>query len=133
MVTEILFRYSTDSTNIDLKSENLLIKSNNTSYFIRTALYFATGGKRPWKQISKSIFHWSSVFLNRDHSFSTYAILSKKLTFLTPSYVHLRVRVTLSENFAYVLNEWSLSLLLSPLWLLLLLSSNGNKPTCPAN
>ena len=35
--------------------------------------------------------------LSRDHSFSTYAKFSKKLTFLT--------NVSFSENFAYVLNE----------------------------
>ena len=34
----------------------------------------------------------------RGNSFSTYGIFSEKLTFLTP------------ENFAYVLNEWSLTL-----------------------
>ena len=48
-----------------------------------------------------------------DHSFSTYAKFSKKLTFLTPLIctrrcVHQGVRnVSLSESFAYVLNEWS--------------------------
>ena len=48
--------------------------------------------------------------LLRDHSFSTYAKFSEKLIFLTP--IHTRTcayqgirNVSLSENFAYVLNE----------------------------
>ena len=42
----------------------------------------------------------------RDYSLSTYAEFSEKLAFLTPWYAHLR------ENFAYLLNEWSISLVL---------------------
>ena len=51
----------------------------------------------------------------RNHSFSTYAKFSEKLTFLTPWYPMLRTcacqgvrNVSFSENFAYVLNEWFL-------------------------
>ena len=39
----------------------------------------------------------------RHHSFSTKAKFSKKLTFFNPWHAHV-------ENFAYVLNEWPLSL-----------------------
>ena len=52
---------------------------------------------------------------SRVHPFSTYTKFSEKLTFLTPWYAHIRVRirevrnVSFSENFAYVLNAWSLS------------------------
>ena len=46
-----------------------------------------------------------------DHSFSTYAKFSEKQTFFTQWYAHVRVQgvknVSSSENFAYVLNEWS--------------------------
>ena len=45
-----------------------------------------------------------------DHSFSTSAKSSEKLTSLTPWYSHVRNRVrnvSFSENFANVLNEWS--------------------------
>ena len=49
----------------------------------------------------------------RHHSCSTYAKLSEKLTFMTPWYVHVSVRsgsrnVSFSENFAHVLNGWSM-------------------------
>ena len=46
-----------------------------------------------------------------DHSLSTYAKFSEKQTFFTQWYAHVRVQgvknVSSSENFAYVLNEWS--------------------------
>ena len=48
------------------------------------------------------------------HPLSTYAKFSEKLTFLTPWYAHIRVRIrglemlVVSENFAYVLNGWPL-------------------------
>ena len=48
----------------------------------------------------------------RDHSFSEHTKFSWKTLFLTPWYVHVRVRVRreemlfFSENFTYVLNEW---------------------------
>ena len=42
----------------------------------------------------------------RDHSFSTYAKFSEKVTFLTPWYAHQQ-RVRNVENFAYVLNQSS--------------------------
>ena len=52
--------------------------------------------------------------LRRDHSFSTYGKCSEKLTFLTPWYADVRTcayqevrNVSFSEDFAYVLNEWS--------------------------
>ena len=54
---------------------------------------------------------WKDV---RDHPLSTYAKVSKKLTFLTPWYAQVRVRirgfrnVSFSENFAYALNRWTL-------------------------
>ena len=63
----------------------------------------------------------------RVYSLSTYAIFSQKLTFLT-SYVS-RVRtcayqgvrsVSFSENFAYVINEWSRTLNLKILCILVL-------------
>ena len=38
-----------------------------------------------------------------DHSFSTYAKFSEKLTFLAPD-----SHVSFSENLAYVLNKWFL-------------------------
>ena len=41
-----------------------------------------------------------------DYSFSTYAKFSKKLTFLIP----YQEEISFSENFAYVLNEWTLGL-----------------------
>ena len=46
----------------------------------------------------------------RDHSFSTFAKLSEKLTFLFPSYAHVWAyqglrNVSFSENLANVLNE----------------------------
>ena len=49
-----------------------------------------------------------------DHSFSTYAKFPEELTFLTPMirkrmFEYQGVRnVKFAENFAYVLNEWSL-------------------------
>ena len=43
----------------------------------------------------------------RDHSFSTYTTFSKILTFLTSWYQEVR-NVSFSENFVYVLYEWSL-------------------------
>ena len=49
-------------------------------------------------------------FINRDHSFTTYAKFSEKLTFLTPirtrtcAYQGVR-NVGFSENFTYVLND----------------------------
>ena len=49
--------------------------------------------------------------LIRDNSIDTYAKFSKKVIFLTPWYVHVRVwvrNVSFAENSAYVLNEWSL-------------------------
>ena len=42
--------------------------------------------------------------MTRDHSFSTYATFTEKLTFLTSCYAH--VRISFSENLAYVLNQW---------------------------
>ena len=42
----------------------------------------------------------------RDYSLSKYAKFSEKLAFLTPWYAHVR------ENFADLLNEWSLRLVL---------------------
>ena len=46
-----------------------------------------------------------------NHSFSTYARFSEKLTFLTSWYAHERVRnvrnVSFPEKLVYVLNEWS--------------------------
>ena len=54
----------------------------------------------------------SKPFL-RDHSFSMYAKFSEKLTFFTPWYARVSVRImgqemlVFLENFAYVLNEWS--------------------------
>ena len=49
----------------------------------------------------------------RVHPFSKYAKFAEKLKFLTPRYTHVRVRIrgknfSFSENFAYVLNGWSL-------------------------
>ena len=49
----------------------------------------------------------------RVHPFSKYAKFTEKLKCLTPRYTHVRVRirgnnVSFSENFAYVLNGWSL-------------------------
>ena len=47
-----------------------------------------------------------------DHPLSTYAKFSEKLTFLSPWYAHVLVRIRglemffFSENVAYVLNEW---------------------------
>ena len=40
-------------------------------------------------------------------TFSTYSTFSEKLTFLTPWYAHIRTY----EHFAYVLNEWSHSIM----------------------
>ena len=51
------------------------------------------------------------MVLQNDHPFSTYAKFFEKLTFLTPWYTHVRARirnVSFLENFAYILNEWSL-------------------------
>ena len=51
-----------------------------------------------------------TLIRTRDHPFSTYAKFSEKLTFVTPRYAHVRVRimgvrnVSFSENFAYVVN-----------------------------
>ena len=56
---------------------------------------------------------WQSPL--RGHPLSMYAKFSKKLPFLTPWYAHVRVRiwgvrnVSFSENFAYVLNGWPLT------------------------
>ena len=44
---------------------------------------------------------------NWDHSFSKYAKLSKKINISYQWYVHVK-NVGFTENFAYVLNEWSL-------------------------
>ena len=51
----------------------------------------------------------------KDYSFSTYAKYSEKLIFLTPSYcAYQGVRnVSFSENFAHVLNEWSLMMIMN--------------------
>ena len=46
------------------------------------------------------------VALSKKDSFSTCRTFSKKLTFLTPWYAHVR-NVSFSENFVYVINEWS--------------------------
>ena len=43
----------------------------------------------------------------RDHSFSTFAKFSEKLTFLTPWNANTPWNVSFSENFALVLNEWT--------------------------
>ena len=51
----------------------------------------------------------SSVFTKikiRGHPFSVYAKFSEKLTFPTPWYAH--VPVSFSNNFAYVLNGWTI-------------------------
>ena len=53
------------------------------------------------------------INLFKDHSFSTFAKRSDKLTFLTPWYAHMCAyqgirNVSLSENFAHLLIEWSL-------------------------
>ena len=45
--------------------------------------------------------HSISPFNVGDHSFSTYARFSKKVTFATPWYAHVRY---FYENFTYVLN-----------------------------
>ena len=45
----------------------------------------------------------SLYFPCRDHSFSTFAKFSKKLTFLNPWYAR---NVSFSGNFANVLNKW---------------------------
>ena len=58
-----------------------------------------------------------SIYLVWDHSFSTSAKSSEKLTFLSPWYAHIRTHTcayqgirnaSFSENFAEALNEWSL-------------------------
>ena len=71
-----------------------------------------------WYQIAQNITNgenfWQWLPLKRrssDHSFGKYAKLSEKLTFPTPdmctcAYQGLRY-VSFSENFAYILNEWS--------------------------
>ena len=52
-------------------------------------------------------------FFPRDHSFSAFAKFPKKLTYLTPWYAHVRLRirgvrnVSFSESFANILNRWS--------------------------
>ena len=48
------------------------------------------------------------VIFNRDHSFSTYAKISEKLTFLNLWYEHVCI-FRVYENFAYVLREWFLT------------------------
>ena len=45
----------------------------------------------PWKFLRT--FWRSQKNLRRDHSFSTYAKFSEKLTFLAPWYAHVRVRI----------------------------------------
>ena len=56
----------------------------------------------------------SGGFTAMEHSFNTFAKLSKKLTFLTTlrkcAYQGVRILVFLNENFACALNEWSLAL-----------------------
>ena len=53
----------------------------------------------------------NNIYQLRGYSFSTYSKFSKKLTFLTLFYAYVLVRkmgvrnVNFSENFAYVLNE----------------------------
>ena len=59
------------------------------------------------------------IFLIWDHSFCMYAKFSEKLTFLTPirilTYAYQGVRnLSFSENFANVLNEWSLFVIILP-------------------
>ena len=53
-----------------------------------------------------------NFILDRDHSFSTYAKLSEKLTFLplirARTYAYEGVNVNFSENFVHVLNKWYL-------------------------
>ena len=49
-----------------------------------------------------------------DHPFSTCAKFSKKLTFLTPWYAHVRVRIrgkniSFSKNFAHAVNGWPIT------------------------
>ena len=60
---------------------------------------------------SYHVTHVDSLFwrFEREHLFSTYAKFSEKLIFLNPrtcAYQGVR-NVSFSENFAYVLNEWS--------------------------
>ena len=63
--------------------------------------------------INNILILYSFAMSHSDYSFSKYAKFSKNLTFLTPWYAHLHLRireernVSFSENFGYVLNEWS--------------------------
>ena len=57
-----------------------------------------------------------ALYVNWDHSFSTFAKFSEKLIVLTPWYIRTRTcayqrvrNISFSENFAYVLNEWPLA------------------------
>ena len=63
----------------------------------------------------------------RDHPFSTYAKFSVKLTFFTPEtntfvYVSRGKNVSFSENFAYLLNGWTLITLINGLSIILSVS-----------
>ena len=44
----------------------------------------------------------------RGHKFSTYAKLSEKLKFLTPTCAYEGINVSFSKNLTYVVNRWSL-------------------------
>ena len=51
-----------------------------------------------------------------DHSFSTFANVLKKLSFVTPWYARVCAyqgvrNVSFSENFAYILNDWSFNII----------------------
>ena len=48
------------------------------------------GGGRYWDLRRKLILRWKASW---DYSFTTYAKFSEKLTFLTPRYAHVRVRI----------------------------------------
>ena len=76
------------------------------------------GSYNPWNQtyfLRLVFFSGTICFHLRNHLFSPYTKFSAKLTFFTPwscTCTYLEVRnVTFSENFAYVLNGWSLNIL----------------------
>ena len=67
---------------------------------------------------------WTTPYGFWNHSFSTYANFSEKLTFFTPWCAHVcnangGKKCYFSEHFANVLNEWSLWQELSPILLIL--------------
>ena len=62
---------------------------------------------RPLAWFISYFFLTRPSWITRDNSFRTYANFSGKVTFITPWYAQGVRNVSVLENFAYVINEWT--------------------------